>query len=247
MQGSVDISVGYSEYYVNPTTALAAFAGGDAESDSSVPTDWVECQVNAKSAHDADTTLGTVYYSYGGIEQGAIEMVQADSYGSRIALTRLGWRLHFQITNTWKANGTIFKLAVGGFRSRWYNSGAPDYIFGGSWDDFGRLYFRYSENAALFTSGGHIVSSFGTADFYLDMADLNNTYRAQGKNPWDYTYQPNNYIYITLDANYLRNMVGEDLYLWMYTPWYPYPYYNPGPNTSITMWKFNPYRIYTYY
>lgn len=242
MQGSVDVSVGYGEYYQAITTL--AYAGGDSENDSDPVTDWFECQNNARSIYDADTVLSSVYYAYGGGEQGAISYVLYDDYGSRYACVRFGWRLYCYISNAWKANGNLFKLRIGGYRVKVYNTGSPTWTFGGNWDDFGRMYFKYSEDANLFSSGGDLMVTFGDDDFYIDTTQLNSKCRAAGDQPW--SASPSRYLEITLDKNYIKNMVGNDLYIWMKAPYYTAPFYHPY-DWAYVKWCLNPYRIYTYY
>jgi len=244
MQGSFDIQTGYSQYSTSVSSVV--FAGSDSENDSAPTTDWAECQANAHAGFLADTVLSAPGGAYGSFSDWMIKGVDYDNYGSRFASEMLGWRLKATITNQWKSNGQIFNLVMSGARVKTYNTGPSTWIQGGEWNDSGRMFFQYSEDPNLYTSGADILSSFGDYDFKVDVVQLNNSQRAGGKLPWTALWASHP-ITVNLDADFIQNMTGNDLYIWMMVPYFYEPFYCPAVWQSTVYWKIYFGNLLTYY
>lgn len=243
MQGSTKVVLGYPDSYVVPT--MLSYAGYDSENDESPEIDWSQAEYNALADMRAETILTSPYYSYGGGRNYEVAMHFYDDYGSRSCLLRLGWRIQCHIVDEWKTDGQSFKLECRGVRARYYNTGAPLYQNVGEWNDFGRLYFQYSEDAALFTLGANMLDNFGTDDLHIDMVHLNNAQRAGSYQPWSAWWYNDAPLYVDLDPDYIHNMVGNELYLWVMAPFWYEPFWHPADNATIK-WQFYTPKLHAY-
>lgn len=220
--GSTNVSLGYAAH--NYSIDTVAFIGGDSENTGNPTTDWANCQTNARTMYLADTTLSTPFGSHGTYPGSAFLTTGYPNYGSYDAYCVLGRRYYSYVDTAAKVNGNLFTLTVNGYR-RWFQGlGAPTYTYIGGYFDSGSVGIRLTESPTLFSSGGHLAANFGLADLTVTFLQLNNAQRAYGKAAWEAGDYAQTQIVMNLPTSFFRNMVGNDLYMWVYKPFEYLPY-----------------------
>jgi len=209
MQGSVNVSIGYTEY----VRTVAAYAnswilqGTDSESTGNDNLDWDNCQQNSWINLLADTGYShypSTWYVYG------LHNVWYAYYGSRYSSYSFS-RPAVTITASDKTNVQSVKLRLTGRSTYyWYNAGAQ-----GGYYNSGYIAYDVSEDPNKYTDALDLYSNFepqGT----ISMAAFNAQYAAGGG-----TYSAvfsdvaARSLYLDLDKTIFTGMTGTTCYIWL--------------------------------